>query len=176
MRSIRLLKPEEIECRTSEIDRQGRYITLLLYKTARTDAALLDETFGNLAWQNAYQILDGKLYCGIGVLAVDDDGERLIWKWNVGTESNVEAEKGQASDAMKRAGFVWGIGSELYTAPKIQIPHDAGINLWKGQDGKWRCYDTFSVEAIRYSDDGLITGLCIVNDATKKRVYEWMKK
>ena len=109
------MKPNEIEVRIQQINQYQtdkgvkRYVQLLLYKTARTDAALLDEKYGPMSWQNDYRSIDGKLYCGIGVLTE----KGWVWKWNTGTESNMEAQKGEASDAMKRAGFVWGIGTEL---------------------------------------------------------------
>ena len=151
MRTFRLLRENEIECRVSEISRDGKWLKLLLYKTARTDAALLDETFGPSAWQNDYRVIDGKLFCGIGIKC----GSEWVWKWNVGTESNMEAEKGQASDALKRAGFVWGIGTELYSAPEI--------------NGKFRCYDNFTVEKIAYDEQQNISGLAIMCNG--KRCY-----
>ncbi|NOW12590.1 hypothetical protein B0H35_000004 [Clostridium acetobutylicum] len=50
-----------------------------------------------------------------------------ISKQDVGTESNTEKEKGQASDSFKRACFNFGIGRELYTSPFIWI----GLNQMK---------------------------------------------
>lgn len=155
MRRFRLLTENEIECRISEIAKNGSFLRLLLYKTARTDAALLDETVGADKWQNDYRVIDGKLFCGIGIL--EESG--WVWKWNVGTESNMEAEKGQASDAMKRAGFVLGIGTELYSAPEIRIPADK-CNI-KEYNGKFRCYDNFEVRKIAYDDKQNISGLAI---------------
>lgn len=165
MRQIRKLNESEIECRVSEIDKQGRYLRLLLYKTARTDAALLDETYGPNNWQNDYKVIDGKLFCGIGVKF---DAE-WVWKWNVGTESYTEAEKGQASDAMKRAGFVLGIGTELYSAPDIKIPAEK-CNI-KEYSGKYRCYDKFDVEKVAYDDQENISGLAI--RCNGKRCFVW---
>lgn len=156
MRQFRLLNADEVECRISEIDKQGRFLRLLLYKTARTDAALLDETYGPMNWCNDYREINGKMYCGI---AVRDDKGEWVWKWNVGTESNMEAEKGQASDAMKRAGFVWGIGTELYSAPAIKISAEK-CNI-KEYSGKFRCYDNFDVEKIAYNEKQEISGLSI---------------
>lgn len=157
MRQFRLLNADEIECRISEIDKEGRVLRLLLYKTARTDAALLDETCGYMGWCNDYREINGKMYCGIAIR--DKDSGEWIWKWNVGTESNAEAEKGQASDALKRAGFVWGVGTELYSAPTIKIFSDR-CNI-KQYGGKWRCYDNFSVAEISYNDREEISGLSI---------------
>lgn len=159
MRKFRLLRADEIECRISEIDKAGRYIQLLLYKTARTDAALLDETIGFDNWCNDYKMLDGKLYCGIGIRS--GNGE-WIWRWNVGTESNTEAEKGQASDAFKRAGFVIGIGTELYSSPRITVWNDA-CEI-KDYSGKKKCFDQFAVKRIEYDEQQNIKTLEIVNE------------
>lgn len=165
MRTFRLLTADEIECRISEIDNQGRFLSLLLYKTARTDAKLLDERFGAEKWTNDYKSIDGKMYCGIGI----NFNGSWVWKWNCGTESNTEAEKGEASDAMKRAGFVWGIGTELYSSPRIKVFSDKCTIKENG--GKQRCYDRFSVREISYDADGNITTLLIWNDT--KNAHAW---
>lgn len=154
MRNFRLLKADEIECRISTVSEKG--VSLLLYKTARTDYQLLDEKFGMFRWQNKYEVIDGKMYCGIGIQ--DNNGE-WIWKYNCGVESNTEAEKGQASDAMKRAGFCWGIGTELYSAPFIWIGADK-CNI-VNKNGKLTCFDKFIVKEINYTEDEVINSLII---------------
>lgn len=115
---MRALRPDEIEVRVGTVGAKG--VTLLLYKNARVDRQILDETFGQMGWVNDYKELKGNMYCGIGVY--DSATGRTVWKWDCGTESNTEKEKGEASDAFKRAGFRWGIGIELYTAPFIFLP------------------------------------------------------
>lgn len=170
MRMFRHLKPNEIECRVSEIAKDGSYLKLLLYKTARTDAQMLDETVSPEHWQNDFKIIDGNLYGGIGI----DFGNGYIWRWDCGTESNVEKEKGEASDAFKRAGFKWGIGAELYSSPKIVI-NKQYANI-KEYSGKYRCYDAFSVAHIEYDDDGKISALQITNDSSKKIVWSMSDK
>lgn len=167
MRNFRVLRANEIECRIAEIAKNGGSLSLLLYKTARTDAALLDETVGMFNWQTDYKMLDGKLYCGIGVKS----GDSWIWKWNVGTESNMEAEKGQASDAFKRAGFTWGVGAELYSSPQIKIWSDK-CNI-KDYNGKYKCYDKFSVQAIEYDANEDISKLVIVNETSGAVCFVW---
>lgn len=159
MNKFRELKADEIECRIAQVKPKG--ISLLLYKTARTDANLLDETVGPENWENDFKVVDGVLYGGIGIYIEDKD--RWVWKWDAGTESNTEAEKGRASDAFKRAGFKWGIGRELYTAPFIWIPAER----CKIQDGK--CYEKFEVKEIQYVNDE-IASLTIVNQQ-KEVVY-----
>ena len=113
---MRTLKADEIECRVAQVFQKG--CSLLLYKTARVDRAILDETFGEL-WQNDFKTIDGKMYGGIAVY--NKELKEWLWRWDCGTESNTEAEKGQASDCFKRAGFKWGIGVELYSAPFIFV-------------------------------------------------------
>lgn len=44
MKQIRLLRHDEIECRVGTISDKG--LSLLLYKDARADMKILDETFG----------------------------------------------------------------------------------------------------------------------------------
>ena len=165
MNRFRLLRADEIECRVSQIKENG--LTLLLYKTARTDANLLDETVGDNKWTNDFKLVDGVLYGGIGV----DYGNGYVWKWDAGVESNTEAEKGRASDAFKRAGFKHGIGRELYTAPFVGIDA-AKCNIRKNSNGKLACYDTFSIERITYTNQE-ISGLSIINEKTRKRAFVW---
>ena len=162
MNGFRLLTADEIECRISQISDKG--LSLLLYKTARTDANMLDEKYGPFEWQNDFKVVDGVLYGGIGI--TDNQGG-FVWKWDAGTESNTEAEKGRASDAFKRAGFKWGIGRELYTAPRIWISAEK-CNI---RDRK--CYDTFEVEKIAYNDKQEISGLAILCNG--KRCFVWQR-
>lgn len=125
---MRTLKADEIEVRIGQVgqDKNGNgYATLLLYKNARTDMQVLDETFGAMNWQKDYKEIKGNLYCGVGIW--DENKQQWVWKWDCGTESNTEKEKGEASDAFKRAsvnvsdGKGGGIGRELYTAPSIFV-------------------------------------------------------
>lgn len=167
MEGFRLLNAEDIEVKVKKVSDKG--VVLLLYKTARTDMDLLDERFGPENWECDYREIKGNLYCGIGVYC----GERMVWKWDCGIESRDDGEgnqkKGEASDAFKRAGFKWGIGRELYTAPSIFVPA-AKVNI---QDGR-KTWDTFRVEKIAY-EGRAISGLSIINNATGKRCWWWMQ-
>lgn len=161
MKQFRLLEADEIECRVSQIAKDGSYLTILLYKTARTDADLLDETVGCDNWENDFKLVDGVLYGGIGInYNKTGKSEDMVWKWDAGTESNTEAEKGRASDAFKRAGFKHGIGRELYSAPYIRI--NAGdCNIKEVKQGVYKCYDHFKVGAIGYDNRERIDKLSI---------------
>lgn len=163
MKAFRLLRADEIEVRVARATEKGA--TLLLYKTARTDADLLDETVGPQNWQNDFKVVDGTLYGGIGIFqhqtvsrssVIESYGE-WVWKWDAGTESNTEAEKGRASDAFKRAGFKWGLGRELYTAPFTFVP--AGRCNIKESNGRFQCFDNFEVTGIDYDEQERISFL-----------------
>lgn len=160
---IRLLKANEIECRIAVIKENG--LSLLLYKDARVDQRILDETFGAFGWKRSHQCIDGNLYCTVEIF----DKESGVWvsKQDVGTTGYTEKEKSQASDSFKRACFNWGIGRELYSAPFIWIPAGkAAIQPKTGQNGEKRyyCNDHFSVQSIQYNEDREISALVIVND------------
>lgn len=118
--NFRPLQADEIEVRVGGVYKSG--ITFLLYKNARVDMAILDETVGEFNWQRDHKEVKGNLYCGIGIRDTVDGHYDWVWKWDCGTESYTEKEKGEASDSFKRAGFNWGIGRELYTAPFIYLP------------------------------------------------------
>lgn len=165
---FRMLKPEEVEVRVAQCSDKG--CSLLLYKTARTDANLLDETVGPENWQNRYHSIDGKLFCD---LALRCDGE-WVWKSDTGTESNMEAQKGEASDAFKRAGFRWGIGRELYTAPRIWVGPDK-CRLKAGKNGRMQCFDDFRVTEMEV-EDGRIAKLTICNMSMKGAVVYGAKQ
>lgn len=167
---MRKLTADEIECRVAQVSAKG--CSLLLYKTARVDRAILDEEFGQFGWQNDFKVIDGKMYGGIGIYS--NDLSEWLWRWDCGTESNTEAEKGQASDCFKRAGFKWGIGVELYSAPFIWLD----IETKKNDKGKYELVDKyikFQVIEIGYSDKGEINKLVIADDKGNK-VYELGKK
>ena len=148
---MRILKKDEIEVRVAST--QNNVAQLLLYKTARTDAAILDETFGQYNWQCSYSEIKGNLFCTISVR--DPNTNEWISKSDCGVESNIEKEKGEASDAFKRAGFKFGVGVELYSTPRIKIPIEES-DMYNG-----RFCQTFSLKDIEISPDHKITSLTI---------------
>lgn len=168
MTEIRKLKPDEISVKVKKITEKG--CLLLLYKTARVDAQILDETFGAAGWVNDFKEIKGNLFCGIGIK--QEDGS-FLWRWDCGVESATEAEKGEASDAFKRAGFKWGIGKELYSSPFIW----ANVETTKDAKGGYALKDrfmTFKVASIAYQGDK-ISSLTIVNNKGET-VYPASKK
>ena len=171
MKEFRKLRADEIECRIGMIKPTG--LTLLLYKDARCDMNILDETVGPENWYRDHKELKGNMYCGVGIY--DKESDRIIYKWDCGSESNTEAEKGEASDSFKRACVNWGIGRELYSSPFIWIGKDK-CNIEPVSGSKYKCTDKFKVKKITYNKKGEIDGLCINNEATGKNVFVQMPK
>lgn len=126
----RTLKAEEIECRVGTIN--GKGCSLLLYKDARVDMKILDETYGVGNWQRTHEVINGNLFCTIEIW--NDRINQWIKKQDVGTESYTEKEKGEASDSFKRAGFNVGIGRELYTSPFIWIMPKSDMKPYNTKD------------------------------------------
>lgn len=163
---MRPLTANEVEVRIGTISQKG--VTMLLYKNARVDRAILDETYGAMNWQCRYSEHKGNLFCSIGVY--DPDKKEWVWKEDCGTESNTEKEKGEASDAFKRAGFRWGIGIELYNSPRILIPVPT-----EEKNGSYKMknkWDLFGAFVSRMTvEDGKVTELDIAKKDFNKNAY-----
>ena len=166
---IRLLRADEIECRVGTINERG--LSLLLYKDARVDQKILDEAFGMYGWERTHQSIEGNLYCTVRIW--DSEKSQWIEKQDVGTTSYTEKEKGQASDAFKRACVNVGIGRELYTAPFIWIP-SSKANIQK-RDNRYTTSERFQVREISYNEMREIAAITIVNDRGVV-VYEYQEK
>lgn len=165
---FRDLRAEEIEVRIQSTKENG--LALLLYKDARVDMNILDETVGAESWQREHYECKGNLFCRVGIRWKEDE---WIWKSDCGTESNTEAQKGEASDSFKRACFNWGIGRELYTSPFIWIPADK-CNIKQSGNG-YKCFDKFIVEKI-IIENKQITALAIWNESKNCRAFVWQKE
>lgn len=141
-----LLAAEDIEVRIGNFNKEKTKCTLLLYKTARTDAKYLDAQVGPFNWQKKFYELKGVIYCSLGIYC--EDRKEFIWKDDAGAETQIETEKGTASDAFKRAGFAWGLGRELYSCPTIWVDNP-------------NAYTDFEVKFISYDDKKRIKDLVI---------------
>ena len=149
MEEIRLLSKEDIEVRVAQTlaGNNKVRVNLLLYKNARVDMKIMDELFTPMGWKRTHKLIGDRLYCCVEVY--NPETKEWICKEDVGVESNTEAEKGQASDSFKRACVNWGIGRELYTAPRISVEL-TDKEYTRGQDGKIRVWATFGVKSIGY--------------------------
>lgn len=168
----RKLKANEIECRVGSIAKgpQGpRGVSLLLYKDARCDMAILDETFGPFSWKREHSRDNAN--CTVSIY--DHNKNEWVSKEDVGTSGPTEPEKALASDSFKRACVNWGIGRELYTAPFIWVSSDK-VEFYES-NGKWNVRDKFDVKNIAYDDDGNISELVIEN-SKGFTVFSWRSK
>lgn len=162
--NIPLLEASDIECRVQSVkkNKNGKVgAVLLVYKDARVDMKILDQVFGIGNWQRTHEVINGNLFCNIDIW--DEDKKTWVRKQDVGTESNTEKEKGQASDSFKRAGFNVGIGRELYTAPFIYVVLDEGEYYENNNTIKCSPSTKFSVSHIAYNDRREITELKVVD-------------
>ena len=170
MCKFRKLLPHEIDVRVGQAIATTKWqgVSLLLYKNARVDMDILDETVGAENWQRQHEVINDNLYCSVGIW--DEKKQAWVWKSDCGTESNTEKEKGEASDAFKRACVNWGIGRELYTAPKDMLVSCELDEKKKPKDKKLK----FFVSHIDY-ENGRISSLTIVNQSGEV-LYQYPKK
>ncbi|MBO7733448.1 MAG: hypothetical protein J6S67_12865 [Methanobrevibacter sp.] len=172
--SFRTLTANEIECRVGNtIKKKDQYgkstneveaFYLLLYKNARVDQCVLDETVGQFNWQCKYYQVKNTMVCSVGIY--NEERNEWLWKDNGGDDDfTTEQVKGELSDAFKRACFNWGIGRELYYSPKIYIKCDNANNE----------KSRYSVKVIEYDQNKRITRLAIINDKTKEIVFLYVK-
>ena len=170
MKPFRTLRADEIDCRIATVKQSG--ITLLLYKAARCDMNILDETVGPLNWQRSHSRENAN--CTVSIW--DDERKQWVSKEDTGTESFTEKEKGLASDSFKRACFNWGIGRELYTAPFIFVKSgDCKVESKRSGSG-YTCNDRFYVSDIGYDDNRVINRLQIRHQKSNIVVFDLVKK
>lgn len=176
---FRNLKAEEIECRVNQI--QSNWCSLLLYKDARCDMNILDETIGDLNWKRDHKELKGNIYCGVSIY--DKDKNEWITKWDAGAETYTEKEKGEASDSFKRACVNFGIGRELYTSPSIfiiprkdMVKKGKESEFYKNDKDKYETKTRFSVEYIGYDENNAIQDLIIRDDKGHIRFSQLTKE
>ena len=173
---IPTLEPDDIEVKIKQVTQKGAFA--LLYKTARTDMRYLDETYGANNWQIGYQMIGDMLFCTISVW--DDEKKQWISKQSNGIESREDGEgneaKGWASDSCKRSGFLWGIGRELYSSPKVFL------NVATKQDGEFKGKPVYKLEDpwakyvvtdIEYDNKRRISKLIIMCEKTGEIVYRY---
>ena len=161
--AFRKLKANEIEVRIGSTTKKT--FSLLLYKDARVDMALLDEVVGVGNWQREHKILGNDIYCRVGIW--DNDKNCWVWKEDAGSSGSIEVEKSKASDSFKRACVNLGIGRELYTSPEIKI--------WKTDenDDSYK-YNHYFVKDIDYKDNE-ISKLIICEEKSGEVVFSFPK-
>ena len=167
------LRISDIDFRIQSINKGG-YATILAYKDARVDMNRLDEVYGVGFWQKKYDLINGNLFCSVGIY--NKELKEWIWKQDVGTESMTEKEKGQASDAFKRACFNLGIGRELYDYPLIQIKLES--NEFYESNGKFRASFDLRLRdwvwGSEFNEEGILIKLA-AKDSNGKLRFNWKR-
>lgn len=154
--TLRFLTASEVEVRlqSDKPDKDGNK-KYLLYMDARAARRLLNERFGIYGWQLLYEHVNGQLFAKLGIK--DPESGQWVWKMETGNESTIEGEKGQVSDALKRAVVTLG-WDELYSSPDIRFNGYSTGNRVQTIE-----YDTTNRRIIRL----------VIVDRYGKVVYNW---
>ena len=169
-RPVRKIKASEIELRVGQIN--SKSLTLLLYKDSRTDMNILDELYGWDGWKRDHKEVNGVIYAGVSVWS--DKRNDWITKWDAGESSNQHGDKGASSDSFKRACVNFGIGRELYSAPKITIWDNGNGYISQNHKGKDVSYENFKVGEIEYTDNAI--SFITILDGKGKEVFRHGEK
>jgi hypothetical protein len=107
-------KPEQIEWRVGSTNADKTKGMALGFIDSRTVMNRLDQVCGPENWSLRFSHADTeRTVCEIGIRI---NGE-FVWKADGCGDTDVEAEKGAMSTAIKRAAVHWGIGRYLYDLP-----------------------------------------------------------
>lgn len=136
MELSKLKNPIPYKWRVQSKSKDKKTAFCVAYIDARQLEDSLDSICGPENWKNEFRRdSSGVLSC---LLSIRINNE-WVTKWGTGTESNIEAQKGEASDAFKRAGVKWGVGRFLYDLPIFKLPCNGyqpttreGQTLWDG--------------------------------------------
>jgi len=110
-------EPKFIKWRVGATNKDKTKGIALAYIDSREVMKRLDDVCGMANWQAIYKPVDGGFICELSILVVD----RWVTKSNAAGNTKVEAIKGGASDALKRAAAVWGVGRYLYYLPNVWV-------------------------------------------------------
>jgi hypothetical protein len=173
---FRDLRADEIECRVGNTKRKNNSkpksednpvvgFQILLYKNARVDANILDETVGPFNWTKKFYQVKNTMFCEVAIR--DKDTGEWVAKSDCGDDDfQTEQIKGEASDSFKRACFAWSLGRlNLYYGPFIWIKCNQEVNE----------YTKFYVSEVEY-DDHIISKLVIKDRISDNVLYSYTKK
>lgn len=105
-----LLNEMPYQWRVQSFSKNKPACSCVAYIDARDVMKRLDDVVGAENWQDDYRVIKDQMFAGIGIYI----NNQWVWKWDTGTESQTEAEKGIVSDSFKRAAVKWGVGRFLY--------------------------------------------------------------
>jgi hypothetical protein len=125
---------EAVSWRSQTLTAKGDKALALAYINARDVMDRLDEVCGPANWKDEYEIHGAKTLCKISI-RIDNE---WVWKTDGAGDTQVEAEKGSLSDALKRAAVKWGIGRYLYDLPAIWVECESNERNGKHYFKKWK--------------------------------------
>lgn len=160
-----------VDFRVQSVNRGG-YATILSYKDARVDMNRLDEVVGAGFWKREH--FDNNTRCRVSIY--NKEIKEWVYKEDVGTKSNTEAEKGLSSDSFKRACFNFGIGRELYDYPVISIKLKQ--DEFKEENGKVKTTFNFKLRDWKWTNSfkaGVINSLKAIDNNGNVR-FNWAKE
>lgn len=137
------------------------------YIDSRDVQDLFDEVIGPENWQDKYYEVKGNMFCSIGILC----GDTWVWKTDCGTESNVDRQKGEASDAFKRAAVKWGVGRFLYSLPMPKL-NTATYKDSKDSQGRPKYYPVDAQGKIIWDKDVLSVYCMSLNSKSPPRTKQ----
>ena len=147
--NLELLKQKlPFKWRVQSVNQYGA--NCVAYIDARDVQDLLDDVCGSLNWATEYKDHKGNLFCGIGIKDPEFADGEWTWKWDCGTESNVEKQKGEASDAFKRSAVMWGVGRFLYSMPIVKLDSIQVDGKWHAAYNGQRIYSDKITDACNY--------------------------
>jgi hypothetical protein len=127
--------------RVQSFSKTSKKATCVAYIDARDVMDRLD-TVCAYGWHRSHEEIKGRIYAGVGITLPSGI---IMWRWDCGTESNTEAEKGESSDSFKRAAVNTGVGRFLYDldikyVDSSEIKTNSNYPYVVGSNGK-RVYD-----------------------------------
>lgn len=109
---------EDIHWRAQTVSQKGDKALALAYLDARDVMDRLDQVCGAANWQDRYEFDGPRTVCYLSIRVNDE----WITKADGAGDTQVEAEKGAISDALKRAAVKWGVGRYLYGLGNTWVP------------------------------------------------------
>lgn len=109
--------PNFVKWRIGQVSKDGTKAIAFAYLDAREVYKRLDDVCGVGGWQDKITEIKDGFICELSI-KVDD-----VWvtKSDAADYTDMEAIKGGASSALKRAAAVWGIGRYLYYLPQVWV-------------------------------------------------------
>lgn len=113
------IEAHNLEWRVQSQTGTGKLI-VVPYITNRCVMTRFDEAFGPENWTSEFREITNGFICRLTVTIKD----RVIFREDGASKTNIEPEKGGISDAMKRAAVQFGLGRCLYEYPRVFIETD----------------------------------------------------